>query len=169
MYMELAARVSLEEYLRANYEPECEFVRGEVLPRNIGLLAHSLTQRAILMALAKREMASGIFVLPSQTLKLDAANYRIADVAVFHDEPNEQIPSIPPLLCIEVLSPEDRMSRVLNKVADYIAFGVQYVWVLDPVRKKAIVYTDRDILELDHGVLRTENPAIEVPVSEIFD
>jgi Uma2 family endonuclease len=84
-------------------------------------------------------------------------------------EPNEEVLTRPPFLCIEVLSPEDRMSRMQRKVADYLAFGVSYVWILDPQRRKAIVYTDRDTLELDHGVLRTENPTIEVPLSEIFD
>ena len=29
-----------------------------------------------------------------------------------------------------------------RKVADYLAFGVRYVWVLNPQTKQAVVYTD---------------------------
>ena len=53
----------------------------------------------------------------------------------------ERVRSKPPFVCIEILSPEDRMSRMQKKVAEYLAFGVRYVWVLDPESKEAFAYT----------------------------
>jgi Uma2 family endonuclease len=71
-------------------------------------------------------------------------------------------------VCVEVLSPEDRMSRMQKKVADYLKFGVRYVWILDPQTREAFVYIDAGMRAVK-DVLRTENPAIEIPLSEIFE
>jgi Uma2 family endonuclease len=51
--------------------------------------------------------------------------------------PTEQILTRPPFICIEVLSPEDRWPRVQQRIDDYLAMGVPYVWVLDPGTKTA--------------------------------
>jgi Uma2 family endonuclease len=42
----------------------------------------------------------------------------------------EPVLTTPPFLCIEIVSSEDRMSRVLELVKDYLAFGVNHVWVI---------------------------------------
>jgi Uma2 family endonuclease len=55
------------------------------------------------------------------------------------------------------------------KVADYLEFGVRYVWILDPLSKQVATYTESKVHVLTTGVLRTENPAIEIPLSEIFE
>jgi Uma2 family endonuclease len=68
-------------------------------------------------------------------------------------------------IAIEILSPPDRVSRVRKKIDEYLAFGVSYVWLIDPERRRADVYTASLIYEAKDGVLRTEDPAIEVPPS----
>jgi len=60
------------------------------------------------------------------------------------------------------------MSRVRQKIADYLEFGVPYVWVVDPATRKADVYTAQRIYEAKDLVLRTENPEIIVPMAELF-
>jgi Uma2 family endonuclease len=73
----------------------------------------------------------------------------------------------PPFLCVEVLSPEDRMSRVDARIDDFLAFGVKYVWLIDPRRRKAWIYTNdgrRDAV----NVLSTSNPDLALPLEEIF-
>jgi len=59
------------------------------------------------------------------------------------------------------------MSRVQNKIDDYLGFGVQYVWVVDPETTRAWIYTRDRIAEARDGVLRTTDPDIAVPMSEI--
>jgi Uma2 family endonuclease len=75
----------------------------------------------------------------------------------------------PPFICIEILSPDDRMSRVAERVDDYLSMGVPYIWVFDPLKQRCWTITSADgWREVMSGVLRTENPAIEVPLAEIF-
>jgi hypothetical protein len=62
------------------------------------------------------------------------------------------------------------MSRVKIRIADYLAMGVSYAWVVNPQTKQAYVATASDALhEIKTGVLRTENPLLEVPLAELFD
>jgi Uma2 family endonuclease len=60
------------------------------------------------------------------------------------------------------------MSRMQKKVAEYLAFGVRYVWVLDPESKEAFAYTASGFEKVEDA-LRAENPAIEIPLDQIFD
>ncbi len=64
----------------------------------------------------------------------------------------------PPFLCVEMLSPADRMSGMQGRIGDYLSFGVRYVWVLDPQTRKAWIYTSDKIHEVRDGFLRTESP-----------
>jgi len=53
---------------------------------------------------------------------------------------------MPPLLCVEILSPEDRSpedrwSRVQESISDYLRFGVPEIWVIDPQNAMAWVST----------------------------
>jgi Uma2 family endonuclease len=96
--------------------------------------------------------------------------HRVPDICVvLGAKPTEQILTKPPFLCIEILSPEDRMRRVKIRIADYLAMGVPYVWVLDPQTRQAYVATPTKALrEVKTGTLRTENPVLEVPLAEVF-
>ena len=42
----------------------------------------------------------------------------------------ELVPTIPPFVAIEILSPDDRMTDVRNKLAEYRAWGVTHVWLV---------------------------------------
>ena len=65
-------------------------------------------------------------------------------------------------------TPEDRMVRMQIKIDDYLAFGVRYVWLIDPASRRAFVYTTDGNYEAKDGILRTENPEMVVPLAEVF-
>jgi Uma2 family endonuclease len=167
--MATSTQVTVEEYLRTSYDPDCEYVDGEVLDRNVGEKSHSKVQKRLMLLLAQREAELGIFVLQEWRMRTGDRRYRIPDfLVVVGTEPDEAVLSTPPFICVEILSPEDRMSRMLKKLSEYLAFGVRYVWVLDPDSKEALAYTAAGV-EKVATVLRTENPAIEIPLDQIFD
>jgi Uma2 family endonuclease len=74
-----------------------------------------------------------------------------------------------PFLCIEILSSEDRVSRLNERLSDYFQMGVRYVWVLDPLSKRAFCYTPGEMHEVLDGVLRANNPDISVPLADAFE
>lgn len=79
----------------------------------------------------------------------------------------------PPDLAVEVLSPSDRASEVGRKVAMWLEYGTQQVWVLDPRTRTVRVHgTGEETTELkpdDYldggGIL----PGFRVKVAELFE
>jgi len=52
-----------------------------------------------------------------------------------------QIFTEPPFLCIEILSPSDRLTEMQDRIDDYLSFGARYVWVIDPQTRRAYIST----------------------------
>jgi Uma2 family endonuclease len=166
----LPTLVSVDEYLHTVYEPDCDYVDGVILERNVGEKDHGKLQTETLLYLREHRKRWNIFVIPEQRVQISPTRYRVPDICVVvGPEPDEQIFTSPPFLCIEILSPEDRMSRMQQKIHDYLAFGVRYVWVVDPQTRKAWIHTSEAGWEVRDGMLRTENPEILVPLDAIFE
>jgi len=161
--------VSVEEYLHTDYEPDCDYLDGVLEERNVGEKDHAKAQKKLLLYLEQRCNLWNIFVIQELRLQISRTRYRVPDLCVVAGpEPDEQIFTKPPFLCVEILSPEDRMSRMQQRIRDYLAFGVSYVWIVDPQTRSAWIYTAEGMKEVQDGVLRTANPDMGVPVAEIF-
>ena len=61
------------------------------------------------------------------------------------------------------------MTEMQQRINDYLTMGVRYVWVIDPTDKQVYVATPTaGLCEFKGDILRTENPALELPLAEIF-
>ena len=131
--------IDVEEYLRTSFDgPDCEYLDGEVVERNMGELPHGRVQAAFVYLLMQMASRLGLEVVPEIRIQIHSRRYRVADVAVWHEGPiGDRIPTVPPFLVIEILSPEDRMVRMQPKIAEYLSIGVEWVWVVDPEEKTA--------------------------------
>ena len=166
--MKSTALISVAEYLRTAYSPDCDYVDGEVQERNLGELEHSTIQGEFLYYFRARKKEWKVFVYPEQRVQVASTRFRIPDVCVYVGQaPKEHVFRAPPFICIEVLSPEDRTSRFQQRIDDYLKFGIRYIWVIDPVSRRAWAHTKDGALDVK-DVLRTESPAFAVPLSEIF-
>jgi Uma2 family endonuclease len=160
--------VPLGEYLATLYRPDCEYLDGELLERNVGEWDHSRLQMLLSGYLLNREKQLGIVVVPEQRVQVKATRFRIPDILVLIGAPPAgPIVTKPPFLCVEILSPSDRMAEMQERIDDYLSFGVKYVWVVDPRTRRAFVYTSESVREVKDGILRTEDPDIIVPLFEI--
>lgn len=168
--LQQATLISVEEYLATSYRPDCDYVDGRIEERNLGEWDHSRIQAAIIAYFFARRKAWGISVAPEQRIQVSPTRFRIPDVCVVLGEPEEQIFRTPPFLCIEILSPEDRMSRVEQRIDDYLTMGVRYVWVIDPSSRHVYSATrEAGLQEFKGTILRTENPVLELPLAEVFE
>jgi Uma2 family endonuclease len=166
--MAVAELVSVEEYLSTDYSPDCDYVDGVLEDRNVGEKDHSKLQRDLTVHLYARCKELGLHLFPEQRIQVTSTRFRVPDLCVTIGEPEEQIFTTAPFLCIEVLSPEDRMSRVLVKIADYLGMGVRFVWLIDSRKRKATIYTATESSPVEDGILRTQNPDLLVPLADLF-
>jgi Uma2 family endonuclease len=120
-------------YLHETWSPDRELVNGEIVERNLGEKSHAAWQIAICRLLSELRISANIRVYPELRLQTTAANFRIPDVmAIDRNAPDEEIITHAPLLCVEILSPDDRFSKMEEKVEEYFAMGVRAVWIIDP-------------------------------------
>ena len=82
-------------------------------------------------------------------MRLGPDLYRIPDLAVFAGEEPEHVPDRPPLLVIEIVSPDDRFSYIDEKLAEYRAWGVPNIWVIDPHRRTLHSYESGALRRVD--------------------
>ena len=81
------------------------------------------------------------------------------------NNPKEQIVTLPPIAVFEVLSPEDRISRIMSKLADYSAMGIPQIWVVDPATGVFQRYADGSLA----ASTRYDGAGIEFPLSAITE
>jgi Uma2 family endonuclease len=164
--MGAATLVSIEQYQSTSYDPDCDYVDGELEDRNVGRKSHAKAQSKLDRLLGARYPS--LFVVVEQRIRVSATRYRVPDVCALLAEPDEEVFTEPPFLCIEVLSPEDRAGRIERKIADYLKFGVRYVWVIDPRTREAFIHTTTGMHTVEDGLLRTIDPDLAVPLAEIL-
>jgi Uma2 family endonuclease len=99
------------------------------------------------------------------------------DVAYFtdvnsFDELHPKWGEEPPVLAIEVLSPNDKPSEVNEKIEDYLKNGVKLVWLVDYEKKNVTVYRpDRTlnvVKEADELTGGDELPGFTCKVADFF-
>lgn len=164
-----AIATSVAEYLSSSYHPDVDYVEGELEERNVGRKSHSRTRARLLRVLAGATDQRGYHVYPELRLRVREDRYRISDLCLFLSEPAEEVPSEPPFLCIEVLSPDDSFSRIQQRIDDYFEMGVMFVWVVDPEDRLAWVLTRSQQHLLKTGQLRTASPDIAIDLATLFE
>jgi len=161
--------VTVEEYLHTVYEPECEYLDGRIEDRNVGELDHSLLQTILAHIFMANRQLWGVRPYTELRTQVALTRFRCPDVQVQRaDAPREQIITHPPLIVIEILSPEDRMSRFQQKVDDYIAFGVENIWVIDPASRRAMTADRFGLHVVESGELTVAGTPICIDLKELF-
>lgn len=163
------ARISLEEYLHSSYEPDCDFVEGLLEERNLGEYEHSIVQALTTTWFVNRRREWRIRVATEYRTRVSDTRVRIPDVSIFADDGRvEKVRVTAPILCIEILSPEDRLARVLRVMNDFLAMGVKNVWLLDPIERVAFTYTGVGLRLVDGPRVSVAESPMYLDLPEIF-
>ena len=126
---------SLDEYLRTSYRPDREFRDGVLIERKGFDEPHSRLQAMLCGYIGERETNWNPIGYISLRVKIREGWYAVPDLCFYpRPAPEGRYPARLPLLWIEILSPEDRMTDVLARAGDLVANGVPYVWIIDRQR-----------------------------------
>jgi Uma2 family endonuclease len=168
--MGAASLVSIEDYLSTTYSPDCEYIDGRIVERNLGELTQGRIQRKLIVYFDRRSKELGMEVVPEQRVQVTPTRFRVPDVTVVKTSQIQgEIFTAPPHLCIEILSKDDTLDYMQEKIDDYLRFGVPYIWIINPRLRKGYVVTKAGMVEAEAGVLTTSDPDIQAPVAELLD
>lgn len=133
----LVQTVPLETYLHTSYDPDCDWIDGELRERNAGQFEHSNLQAELIAYFRARREQWRVRALPEQRVRVEPRKYRIPDIAVIRlDEERSPILTNPPVVVIEIMSPDDTAADLQDRCLDYVHMGVQHVWVFDPFKQR---------------------------------
>jgi Uma2 family endonuclease len=160
---------TVREYLRTSWSPDREFVDGRIEERNLGEKDHSIIQRYLTVLFAIKRAEWGVEVFPELRTQTAATRFRVPDVLVVRTgESFERYVTQPPLIAIEILSPEDTLRRMQEKAAEYRLFGIENIWIIDPEPRIAYRYAEAALEEVQTGELSVPATPIRVVLSEMF-
>lgn len=79
---------------------------------------------------------------------------------------------VAPELVVEIRSPDDRPGEMKTKIREYLAIGVDRVWIVDPRRRQVQIYRSPEQVEtLEMGDTLRDNeilPGFSLPLSDLF-
>jgi Uma2 family endonuclease len=180
--MATTTKLTLEQFLALpETEPASEYADGEVEQKTMPTGWHGMVQSlvAFFLTLYLREHPIGdggsevrcIFG-PPRRVRTYVPDY----IVVVRTDAGRQLTNGPflaaPDLAVEILSPDDRMSKVMRKVRFYLANGVRLVWLIDPTARTVRVLTEPNVSLIlrDEDILDGGDvlPGFSVPVRDIL-
>ncbi len=159
--------VPVRVYLHSTYEPDAEYVDGEIQERSGGEYDHASWQAALLEYFTKHKHDWNIRVLAELRVQVAATRFRVPDVTVLdRDRPIEQVITQPPLAVFEILSPEDTMARTLEKLLDYERMGIVGIFLVDPKTDARYLFRAGALLKLTADPVTSGRLAIDFKAIE---
>lgn len=162
--------MSVAEYLSTNFRPDVDYVDGHIEERNLGEWDHARLQAIRTRMLGDHEEEWGVYVVPQCRTQTGQTRFRIPDVCVTDaNAPIEQVIQTPPLLCVEVVSPDDRLPHLFDRIKDYHRMGVETVWVFHPETKQVWVSSHEGVTEHTSGELSVPGTKIVLDAQLAFE
>jgi Uma2 family endonuclease len=152
----------VEEYLALSEKPYFEYLDGVLRQKAMPTRKHGKMEFRLSTLIEQ----SGFDATPEQTVKLSERRYLVPDIAVQRvGEIEDPYPSKPVFLCIEILSPDDRLANTVAKCEEYHTWGVPFCWIVDPEEKQCWEYHAGGILNQmsANGQLTAQEIALSVP------
>lgn len=164
--MAATIHIPIAEYLATSYRPDCEYVDGEVRERNVGKWEHARVQALLAAWFINHENVWGIVSSTEQRVQVSQDRVRVPDLVVLKAGPQPSVLTAPPLLVIEILSPDDTYSDTQERAQDYRAMGVETVWIIDPKTRTGRMCIGADWIESSR--LEAKGTSLFVDLPEIF-
>ncbi len=165
-HMATVSHISLQEYLSTSYKPDCEYVDGDVRERNVGKYQHARVQALLAGWFGNHEKGWRIIGGVAQRVRVSASRVRVPDLVVLTAGAQPDVLNDPPLLVIEILSPDDSYSDTQERARDYREMGVETVWIIDPKTRTGRMCRGAEWLEASR--LEVKGTPLYVNLPDIF-
>jgi Uma2 family endonuclease len=128
-----------------------ELLRGRLVVREPPGTRHGSVAARLTFLLGDHVYRHHLGVLTAQDtgfkIEVNPDTVRAPDVAFVDRARADRIPArgyaeLAPDLAAEIVSPDDRPGELLAKVGQWLDAGTKLVWIIDPARSEARVYTD---------------------------
>ena len=159
----------MEEYLDLVFDdrPEPDYVDGEAVERALPTPIHSQIQALLILLFAPLMTRFRLVLLPELRVRVEPRRFRVVDLAVYRDSrPEGRYGVSPAYVAIEIVSPDDRHSKLTERLEDYRRWGVPHVWLVDPQLKRLYEYSEAGLLQ--HPSLRLNEFDFEISAQELF-
>jgi Uma2 family endonuclease len=133
--MATSTRLSLVEYNKTTYRPDREYIAGELLERNVGKWEHARLQALLAFWFGSQEKSWSVKVATELRVQVSPTRIRIPEVLLTWRGPQPDVIVDPPVLVVEILSPDDTYTETQSRSADYLRMGVPCVWIIDPTSR----------------------------------
>jgi Uma2 family endonuclease len=157
--------VPVDEYLSTTYHPDMEYVDGVLVERSVPTVLHALLQIILGAHFRQFEKQYRFKALPVVRTQIIArARYRVPDILLCAKPmPKGRIIDVTPLVVIEILSPDDKMSETLQRYREYDTIGIQAIVQMDPERRVAHRFETGSLLETKFQSLHLAHVSKSVP------
>jgi Uma2 family endonuclease len=162
-----AAKLNRERFraLYAGRKPHYELLDGEAFQKPLPTRLHSILQ--FVLSVMLKEL--GFKSRPELTLAISESWEPTPDVCGILGPEEDPYPSQAVAVAIEVLAPEDRFTRVIQKCRRYAEWGVPDILVYDPVGRDAWYWDAAagDLIRI-HEIYKFRSRPVELVQSELF-
>ncbi len=157
--MAASLQIPIAEYLNTSYRPDREYIDGEILERKVGKWEHSRVQALLTIWFGQHEQLWDVETATEWRTQVSSTRVRIPDVVLVRSGSQPDVLIQPPLLIVEILSPDDSYSDTQQRAQDYLSMGVETIWIIDPESRTARVCS---------GLSWTETTRLEIAGTPIY-
>jgi len=164
----LEETLTVAEYLARSFEVDCDFVDGHLVERNLGDWGHSSVKSLVAAWLVVHDKEWGTFSRTELRLQVLPTRFRVPDVTILRERPSTGYVTAASVACIEVLSLDDSLNAMRERVEDYLRMGVENVWLIDAIARQAWICTEGGWNHPSEPRLAILGTEIYIPLDEIF-
>ena len=164
--MATSVLIPLDQYLSTSYRPDREYIDGEVVERKMGKWEHARIQALLAMWFGRHEREWQVQTATEWRTQVSNTRVRIPDVVLVRQEPQPDVLADPPVLVVEVLSPDDSYSETQKRADDYLRMGVKTIWIIDPATRTGRVCSGPNWVEANR--LEVAGTPIYVDLGNLF-
>ncbi len=151
-------------------KPHFEYWFGEAIQKPMPTLLHSILQ-GLIFALLRQH---GWRAATELRLKVSKVAHPVPDVIASSRRLEGPYPTQNIDLCVEILSPADKLKDLFVKGAHYLDWGIGSVWIIDGEQRKAFVMSIEHPVPLEVGAddslsAVSGNKSVSIQLRELFE